>query len=38
VVGKAQVAKNREMHWLWVDRYFFGAAADPEVRFQLMPC
>ena len=38
VVGKAQVAKNREMQWLRVDRYFSGVPADPEVSFQPMPC
>jgi len=45
IVGKEQVAQNREMHWLRVDRYFTGdpadpgaAAADPGVQFQPMPC
>ncbi|MCC7407045.1 MAG: TAT-variant-translocated molybdopterin oxidoreductase, partial [Phycisphaeraceae bacterium] len=30
VVGKEQVSKNREMHWLRVDRYFKGAPDDPS--------
>jgi len=39
VVGKAQVAKGREMHWLRVDRYFSGdPAGDPEIVFQPVPC
>ena len=25
IVGKAQVANNREMHWIRIDRYFTGA-------------
>jgi molybdopterin-containing oxidoreductase family iron-sulfur binding subunit len=45
IVGKEQVAKNREMHWLRIDRYFTGdpadpgaAAEEPGVAFQPMPC
>ncbi|MCC7409591.1 MAG: TAT-variant-translocated molybdopterin oxidoreductase [Phycisphaeraceae bacterium] len=40
VVGKEQVANNREMHWLRVDRYFKGAADDvsPEVVHMPMFC
>ncbi|MFQ5789283.1 MAG: TAT-variant-translocated molybdopterin oxidoreductase [Acidobacteriota bacterium] len=38
IVGKEQVARGREMHWLRVDRYFAGAASDPEVVFQPVPC
>ena len=39
VVGKAQVANGREMHWLRVDRYFSGEPeGSPEVVFQPVPC
>jgi MoCo/4Fe-4S cofactor protein with predicted Tat translocation signal len=39
VVGKAQVAKGREMHWIRVDRYFSGEpAGSPEIVFQPVPC
>ena len=39
VVGKAQVANGREMHWVRVDRYFSGdPAGSPEVVFQPVPC
>jgi len=31
VVGKANVAVNREMHWLRLDRYFKGAASNPDI-------
>ena len=31
VVGKEQVLRSREMHWLRVDRYFEGTAGGPEV-------
>ena len=39
VVGKAQVANGREMHWLRIDRYFSGdASGNPAVVFQPVPC
>jgi molybdopterin-containing oxidoreductase family iron-sulfur binding subunit len=39
VVGKTQVAKGREMHWLRVDRYFSGdPTGSPEIVFQPVPC
>ena len=39
VVGKVQVAKGREMHWIRVDRYFSGEPdASPEIVFQPIPC
>jgi len=38
VVGKAQVLREREMHWLRIDRYFEGEADAPESFFQPVLC
>jgi Fe-S-cluster-containing dehydrogenase component len=39
VVGKEQVARSREMHWLRVDAYFRGLAENPDgVYFMPVPC
>jgi len=39
VVGKVQVAKGREMHWIRVDRYFSGEpSGNAEAVFQPVPC
>ena len=39
VVGKAQVERSREMHWLRVDTYFEGDPADPSGTYnQPVPC
>lgn len=38
VVGKHEVARYHDMHWLRIDRYFAGDAENPEVIFQLMLC
>ncbi len=41
VVGKEQVSKNREMHWIRVDHYFTGDIDTPEsvqAVHQPVPC
>jgi molybdopterin-containing oxidoreductase family iron-sulfur binding subunit len=38
IVGKEQVAKGREMHWLRIDRYYKGELDSPETYFQPVAC
>ncbi len=38
VVGKDQVQRRREMHWIRIDRYFTGSMDDPRLHVQPVPC
>jgi Fe-S-cluster-containing dehydrogenase component len=38
VVGKEQVGKGREMHWIRIDNYFEGSPDNPEMTHQPVPC
>jgi MoCo/4Fe-4S cofactor protein with predicted Tat translocation signal len=38
VVGKEEVARGREMHWIRVDRYFSGEPEAPKVAHQPVTC
>jgi len=38
IVGREQVLRGREMHWLRVDRYFVGSPDSPRTAVQPMTC
>lgn len=38
VVGKSEVLRFHDMHWLRIDRYYSGSIDNPEVTFQPMLC
>ena len=38
IVGREQVAKGREMHWIRLDRYFSGEGNDAEMAHQPIAC
>ena len=38
VIGPEEVGRHRDMHWLRIDRYDRGDAADPKPGFQPVPC
>jgi molybdopterin-containing oxidoreductase family iron-sulfur binding subunit len=37
IVGKAMVARGREMHWIRIDRYFKGKSPDTPSGFAVQP-
>jgi molybdopterin-containing oxidoreductase family iron-sulfur binding subunit len=38
VVGKTQILKARDMHWLRIDRYYKGDLRNPQTFFEPIPC
>ena len=38
VVGKRQVARHREMHWIRIDRYWSGDSDNPQATWQPVMC
>jgi molybdopterin-containing oxidoreductase family iron-sulfur binding subunit len=38
IVGKDQVGRSREMHWLRIDRYYAGSPENPQVALQAVLC
>jgi molybdopterin-containing oxidoreductase family iron-sulfur binding subunit len=38
IVGKTEVRRGREMHWLRLDRYYKGMPSNPEVYHQPVLC
>jgi molybdopterin-containing oxidoreductase family iron-sulfur binding subunit len=38
VVGKSEVLRSREMHWLRIDTYFKGTPENPETYYEPVPC
>jgi MoCo/4Fe-4S cofactor protein with predicted Tat translocation signal len=37
-VGKEEVVREREMHWLRIDRYYQGTVENPTIYHQPVPC
>ena len=38
VVGREEVRRRREMHWIRIDRYFEGDRENPKVNYQPLMC
>ncbi len=37
-VGKTEVSRGHEMHWIRIDRYYQGDLDQPEILFEPVPC
>jgi Fe-S-cluster-containing dehydrogenase component len=37
-VGKDEVARNRELHWIRIDTWYVGSEQNPETVFEPVPC
>ncbi len=38
IVGKLEVKRGREMHWIRIDRYYEGSVDAPKIHHQPIPC
>jgi molybdopterin-containing oxidoreductase family iron-sulfur binding subunit len=38
IVGKKEVMRGREMHWIRIDRYYKGGLDNPQTFHQPVPC
>jgi len=38
IVGREQIIRRREMHWMRLDRYFTGSPDDPGMVYQPVAC